>query len=76
MAEGHNENVWMLASAVMALLANCHRDPKKPVFTPEQFNPTVQRTERTDVIHVTPENIGEMREAFGQPQVPRVRAST
>ena len=64
MAEGRNENLWMLASAVMALLANCHRDPKKRAFTPDDFNPMVHRTQRSDVIRVTPENVGEMREAF------------
>jgi len=35
MAEGRNENLWMLASAVMALVADCHRDPKKRAFTPD-----------------------------------------
>ena len=48
----------------MALLANCHRDPKKRAFTPDDFNPTVTRAERADVIRVTPETIGDMREAF------------
>ncbi len=64
MAEGRNENLWLLASAVMSLLANCHRDPKKRAFTPDDFNPMVHRTERADVIRVTPENIGDLREAF------------
>jgi len=64
MAEGRNENLWMLASAVMALLANCHRDPKKRAFTPDDFNPMVHRTQRADVIRVTPENVGDLREAF------------
>ncbi len=64
MAEGRNENLWLLAAAVMALLANCHRDPKKRAFTPDDFNPTVARAERADVIRVTPETIGDMREAF------------
>ncbi len=64
MAEGRNENLWLLASAVMSLLANCHRDPKKRAFTPDDFNPMVHRTERVDVIRVTPENIGDLREAF------------
>ena len=72
MAEGHNENLWMLAAAVMALLANCHRDRKKRPFTPDDFNPMVHRTQRADVIRVTPENVGELREAFlglGQQEV-------
>ncbi len=64
MAEGRNENLWLLASAVMSLLANCHRDPKKRAFTPDDFNPMVHRTERADVIRVTPETVGDLREAF------------
>ena len=64
MHEGHNENLWMLASAVMALLANCHRERKKRAFTPDDFNPMVHRTQRDDVIHVTPENVGDLRKAF------------
>jgi hypothetical protein len=64
MAEGRNENLWMLASAVMALLANCHRDRKKRPFTPDDFNPMVHRSQRADVIRVTPENVGDLREAF------------
>ncbi len=69
MAEGRNENLWMLASAVMALLANCHRERKKRAFTPDDFNPMVDRSQRADVVRVTPENIGELRDAFvGMPQ--------
>ena len=64
MAEGRNEHLWLLASAVMALLANCHRDPKKRAFAPDDFNPTVSRSDRADVIRVTPETVGEFREAF------------
>jgi len=64
MAEGRNENLWQLASAVMALLANCHRDSKKRAFTPDDFNPMVSRTQRADVIRVTPETVGDLREAF------------
>lgn len=64
MAAGRNENVWLVTSAVMALLANCHHDRKKRPFTPDDFNPMVHRTQRADVIHVTPENVGDLREAF------------
>ncbi len=64
MAEGRNENLWLVASAVMALLANCHRERKKRAFKPDDFNPMVDRTERADVIHVTPETVGDLREAF------------
>lgn len=43
MAEGRLEAEWSQTSAVLALLANCHRDPKKTrPFKPAQFNPFAQ----------------------------------
>ncbi|MDD3587762.1 MAG: hypothetical protein PHQ75_11340 [Thermoguttaceae bacterium] len=33
-----------LASCIMALIVNCHRDSKTKPFKPEQFNPLVQKT--------------------------------
>lgn len=48
------ERDWSLASAVMCLVANCHRDPKKPAYAPRDFNPLVRRNSgrdrRSDVI--------------------------
>jgi len=64
MADGRNENHWLIASAVMALLANCHRDSKKRAFTPDDFNPMVHRTQRADVLEVNRDTVGLMREAF------------
>jgi hypothetical protein len=40
MAEGRQRATWAQTSAVLALVANCHRDPKKHrAFTPADFNP-------------------------------------
>jgi hypothetical protein len=64
MAEGRNQQTWNVASAIMALLANCHRDPKKRPFLPGDFHPMVDRKNRGDVIEVTPETLGDFREAF------------
>lgn len=49
MAEGRSRAEWGHTSSVLALLANCHRDPKrrrKP-FTPSDFNPYTQPRRRT-----------------------------
>ena len=64
MAEGRNRQTWNVASAIMALLANCHRDPKKRAFSPNDFHPMVDRKNRGDVIEVTSETIDDFREAF------------
>ena len=40
MAEARSRESWAHTSAVLALTANCHRDPKKTrAFTPADFNP-------------------------------------
>jgi hypothetical protein len=40
MAEARQHDLWNYASAVMALLANIHRDPKKGrAFKPIDFHP-------------------------------------
>lgn len=40
MAEARVAQAWHHTSAVLALLANCHRDPKKQrPFTPADFHP-------------------------------------
>lgn len=47
MAEGRVRSEWARTTAQMALLANCHRDPKRGrLFKPADFDPF---TERRDV---------------------------
>ena len=44
MAEAKTRAMWEHTSALMALLANCHRDPKKTrPFQPSDFNPYHRR---------------------------------
>ncbi len=44
MAEAKARDEWSRTSALMALIANCHRDPKKGrPFKPADFDPFVQR---------------------------------
>jgi hypothetical protein len=41
MAEGRQGDQWNHTAAVLALLANAHRDPKKSrPFKPQDFHPT------------------------------------
>ncbi len=40
MAEARSQERWLHTSALMALIANAHRDPKKHrTFTPADFHP-------------------------------------
>ena len=40
MAESKGREAWNHTASVMALLANCHRDPKKTrAFKPNDFHP-------------------------------------
>ena len=43
MAEGAIKVGWAQTSSVMALIANCHRDPKADPMTADDFNPTIAR---------------------------------
>jgi hypothetical protein len=43
MSEGRQRHDWSIASAVMAVLANIHRDPKRSrPLKPADFDPFVQ----------------------------------
>jgi len=43
MAEARMKDDWSRTSSLMALLANCHRDPKKtPPYRPSDFDPFVK----------------------------------
>ena len=50
MAEGKARSEWSHTSAILALLANCHRDPKKHSrpFRPEDFDPHADRDPATN----------------------------
>jgi len=65
MSEGQGQSWWSVTSAVMALLANCHRDSKGRVLRPDDFNPYAEKQVCTkEVIEVTPENLADFRRAF------------
>lgn len=60
MAEARQRDHWSHTSAVLALLANIHRDPKKAGrYTPDDFNPL---TEKKPV--VIKAGIGVLKQVF------------
>jgi hypothetical protein len=64
MAEGKMKSLWGIASNLMALQANCNRDPKKhsAPFKPTEFNPFTQQ--KTEIIHDTKEAFQLMRKLW------------
>ncbi len=63
MAEGHGRDEWGRLSVLLALTANCHRDPKKHrAFRPSDFDPFGK--EPGEAIEVNHENIATLKQAF------------
>ena len=51
MAEGRSAAAWAHTSALLALLANVHRDPKKTeAFQPSDFNPHAPAKEAPKIV--------------------------
>lgn len=65
LAEGAQRERWARAGALMALLANCHRDPNKTrPFKPSDFDPYGKRT--NERIQLNKGTIGLLRQAIGK----------
>lgn len=64
MAEARMESEWDHTSALLTLLANAHRDPKKRrPFRVEDFHPFRTRRRGTGV-RITRDNIGLLKKVF------------
>jgi len=63
MAEARSRENWARTSAVLALTANCHRDPKKSkTFTPVDFNPHVLADKKKAVVRTR--DLGLLKQVF------------
>jgi len=72
MAEGHGRDEWARMSALLALIANAHRDPKRGrALRPSDFDPF--GPERGEVIEVNRKNFGLLKEAFTRTKEGKVR---
>ena len=51
MADSRRQNEWQHTSAILAMLANIHRNPKKKPqpFTPAEFNPLAEERKQPKV---------------------------
>jgi hypothetical protein len=64
MAEGRQRANWAQTASVMALLANCHRDPKRSrAFRPSDFDPFA-RSAAANVVVTDGGNVELMEKAF------------
>ena len=65
MTEGRDRHIWSVASALMSLIANCHKDAKSKTFVPDDFNPTLSKEERRSAaLLITDDNVEIMRCEF------------
>jgi len=65
MAEARASSAWDHTSVVLAMLANCHRDPKKHrAFGAEQFHPYRRKSRAAAGVAITRKNIGLLKKAF------------
>jgi hypothetical protein len=63
MAEARSRDRWARTSALMALIANCHRDPKKSrAFKPSDFDPYAVKQRRDDAIEI--KDLALLKDAF------------
>jgi len=63
MAEARGRDNWAHTSAVLALVANVNRDPKKTrPYKPADFDPYSTRRERDEAIEV--EDLAVLKDAF------------
>ncbi|MCP4248088.1 MAG: hypothetical protein GY778_13660 [bacterium] len=49
MTEGRAEEAWGRLASLLALTANCHRDPKRSPFKVRDFNPMADRRPKAKV---------------------------
>jgi len=64
MAEARLETEWDRTSALLALIANVNRDPRRQrARRPEEFHPYRRRTRGTGV-RITRKNIGLLKRVF------------
>ena len=65
MAEARGREAWSRTSAVLALIANVNRDPKKTrPYKPGDFDPYSAREKREEAIEVT--DMAVLKDAFCQ----------
>ena len=63
MAEARGRDAWAHTSAVLALLANVNRDPKKTrPFKPADFDPYAVKDKRAEAIEL--KDMGALKDAF------------
>ena len=64
MAEARERAAWSHTSAIMALIANVNRDPKKTrPYKPDDFNPLARRRDG-DAVEINKDTISLLKQSF------------
>ena len=70
MAEARGRDNWAHTSAILALIANVNRDPKKTrAYKPADFDPYATKDRRDEAIEVT--DMAVLKDAFCQTAKPK-----
>lgn len=72
MAEARRKDAWDHTSALLAMLANCNRDPKKRPrpYRPADFHPLTERAKPVGLPLDDKNNLALLRDAFGATSAP------
>ncbi|MCC7409959.1 MAG: hypothetical protein IT442_17970 [Phycisphaeraceae bacterium] len=74
MAEAHGREKWAHTSAILALIANVNRDPKKTrPYKPSDFDPHTARDRCDDAIELT--DLSVLKQAFVGSKQPSLEAT-
>ncbi|HPD17392.1 MAG TPA: hypothetical protein PLE19_20840 [Planctomycetota bacterium] len=67
MAEARGRDNWAHTSAILALVANVNRDPKKTrAYKPSDFDPYTAKDRRDEAIEVT--DMAVLKDVFTRPK--------
>ena len=61
MADARQREAWGRLSALLATIANVNRDPKKRAVSPDDFNPYVEKAQKSSGTPLTAENVGLLK---------------
>lgn len=74
MADARGRESWAHTSAILALIANVNRNPKKTrPYKPSDFDPHTTRDKRDDAIELT--DLSVLKEAFVGSKQPSLEAT-
>lgn len=62
MAEGRGKASWAQTSAILSMIVNVNRDPKKRATKPSDFDPYARKNRHAGAFRI--ESMGELKKCF------------